>query len=119
MTDLEKVKACAELMRLKLMRTEIGELATVGGKALYWQEDEADSAIGAWCVYDPRNDDAQAMALAKKLMMTVDYFSGMACIGYVSDPAEQFTSYDDENINAAIVECAAKLHASQRAGGEG
>lgn len=92
MTDLEMTRLCAEAMGdLCLEHTEEGYLLSS-----YWQRK-----------YDPIHDDAQAMALAKKFMLDVDFFSGTVSRDFSGE--ERFTTHSDESINRAIVECVAKM----------
>ena len=112
MTDLEMTKLCADA---------IGHHA-IGG----WQE-QAPNAPCLWCYkvwpdpednggifkFDPINDDAQAMALAKRFMMDVDFFSGSASIPSLSPHGgHKFIAFSDESINRAIVECVAKMQSA-------
>lgn len=65
-------------------------------------------AHGEW---NPLHDDAQAMALMKRFMLDIDAFVGMAQLGY--GDGDRFTSYSDESLNRAIVECVAKMQAAK------
>ena len=100
MTDLEITKLCAQAMGLSL-------------------ENDADSRMSrdmlmfyegkTYHVYDPLHDDAQAMALVKKLHMTIVW----------GDHVENGPTWyvDDDGVNAdlnrAIVECVAKMQAAK------
>jgi hypothetical protein len=91
MTDLELTLLCAEAMGVSK------SLVHEGGALRYW----------------PLHDDAQAMALVKKFRLSVDI--GEDCCDAIWFDPEDIEDVircerDDENINAAIVECVAKLH---------
>lgn len=99
MNDIEMVKACAEIMGYAFR--ESNPLPEIRRGRDY-----------GWEVYNPYHDDAQCFALVRK------------CLLWVRPPSESYglwtASTDDDRIrgdgmtlNAAIVECVAKLHAAQ------
>ena len=108
MTDLELTKMCAEAMGLiptgcgahvPLPQHDSAVRVSPGKKANFW--------------YDPLHDDAQAMALVKKLNLCIES----------PDPyndAERWhvsTGYSETlsmnaDLNRAIVECVAKMQAA-------
>lgn len=57
--------------------------------------------------YWPITNDAQAMAIAKKFMLKLDFFVGSAEFTDFGDGADVFRRFSDESINRAIVECVA------------
>lgn len=99
MTDLEMVKRCAE----KMGWSEFNVDHT--GKLIVWNCPQASTVT----FYDPLHDDAQAMALVKKLRLDID--SGFDS----SDESEGWSvcgtgsTAKNADLNRAIVECVAKL----------
>lgn len=114
MTNLEMTKLAAEAMELRLMLSEVGEVCTYGGVPLYWRDDGADSALGAWRAYDPLHDDAQAMALDTIILRehcgmawTNERLSVTRGLAYIYESYHNML--DPANRRRAIVECVAKL----------
>jgi hypothetical protein len=110
MTDLELVKACAEAMGLPLLP------AYDKGDIRYRHQSDDNGLMVATDAqhyftergsYDPLHDDAQAMALARRFMLEVDFFVNSASTPPSAE--RQSIHYCDENINRAICECVAKL----------
>jgi len=95
MSDLEITRLCAEAMGIKsqLIDSALGRFYAHPGGYLY----------------DPLHDDTQAMALAKRFMLEVDFFAGQAQKGEYTKLSERFTCWNDESINYAICECVAKM----------
>lgn len=105
MTDLEMTKLCAEAMgwhtrgpASKVVAYKVSDCAIVAG-----------NDRGGESVYDPLRDDAQAMALVKKLDLSIQktntgYWQvcGWHSGGYIFS----------DDLNRAIVECAAALQAA-------
>lgn len=87
MTDLDLIKRCAEKMGLFPHTSRPDEFG-----------------------YNPITDDAQAMALAKHFMLTVDFFAQYAAapISCREDIRIYFDG-EGETANRAIVECVARM----------
>ncbi len=105
MTDLEMTRLCAEAMGL-MRKMNIGE---------GWQLYPPDR-------YGPLHDDAQAMALVKKLGMTIDPqedaepFTWRVVVAYGGDWDDQINT-EGQDLNRAIVECASRVQ-ERRSGDE-
>ena len=95
MTDLEMTRLCAEAMGVKL----INEICR--GEERYRPDN----------LYDPLHDDAQAMALVKKLNMEIERSDAGRCKAWIH-PAKEHSEWCD-NLNLAIVECVAKMQAAK------
>lgn len=97
MTLLEQVRLCAKAMELDVVDFPSSPRVWLTPKqfepepSLYW----------------PITNDAQAMDLAKKFMLSVNFFEGYVSLGYGT--TRLYRSFSDESINHAIVECVAKL----------
>ena len=102
MTDLEITRLCAEAMGYVL--------------------DESAKPMGAGIVvhlgqfssleYDPLHDDAQAMALVKKLELGLGRGfkdGGESVIWYASNDFDLTATVWDRNLNHAICECVARM----------
>ena len=87
MTDLEITRLCAEA--IGLVRD-----------ARYFDP-------GALPIYDPLHDDAQAMALVKKFLLTVDFFAKEWTA--MSHSPFYVRDASSDNANRAICECVAKM----------
>jgi len=99
MNDLEMIKKCAEKMGYDVSTDIHGVVffRTDGTK----QPERHD--------YDPLHDDAQAMALVKKMQLTI-------CCNWGAADSHKWEAYGENNksifnkdLNRAIVECVAKL----------
>src|SRR5690242_4069154 len=99
-TDLEMTRLCAEAMfhnaPIHIMRDE-------------GQDSVVVSTLDWGGLYDPLNDDAQAMALVKRFK---------PYIGHVGDKLTAFIHAREpirphESLNRAIVECVAKMQAAK------
>ena len=104
MTDLELTKKCAEAMGIALYPSEYPGLETkfylhpiIDGKELNRR-------------YDPLHDDAQAMALVKKLAL--DIYAPRKDFHWIVGTAS-ITRVENTDLNRAIVECVAKLQGAQ------
>lgn len=84
MDDLMMTELCAQAMGVALMGSDVP-------------------------LWNPLKDDAQAMALVKKFMLEVDAFSNCVDLPALRDPKGIYTTYSDESLNRAIVECIAKM----------
>lgn len=89
MNDLELIKKCAE-------RTGIG---IVNGQSMFWLSGEG--------IYDPLHNDAQAMALVKKLGISL-FFEGIGEKWEAEIEDETYYAFSID-LNRAICECVAKL----------
>jgi len=110
MDDLEITKLCAEAMGLRwTMPSGTGST----GCQYVWVPlpEDHPSWDGGQMMYDPLHDDAQAMALAKRFMLDVDFFSMSAYRDFEGE--ERFGSHSDESVNRAICECVAKMQKSK------
>jgi hypothetical protein len=102
MTDLEMTKLCAEAMGLKVISWN-GTL-----KLSNTNDGKLDLDI-PYETYKPLHDDAQAMALVKKLHLALGWDTKWYADGTctVDDPDVAFIYNDD--LNRAVVECVAKM----------
>ena len=100
MTDLEITKACAEAMGL----------ATI--EEYHWPIVQDD--MQCWMrVYDPLHDDAQAMALVKKLHLEIHAYDGW-CVRKSDGQGGGSQWHCEDNLNRAICECVAKMRRGKR-----
>lgn len=106
MDDLTITRLCAEAMGLRVQEHN-GWLHVLGGGY----------------TYNPLDQDEQAYALMRTLMLNVDAFAGVVERGYGE---EKFTTYVDDgdsnsgsNLNRAICECVAKMQAEGSKGVSG
>lgn len=124
MTDIEMTKLCAEAMGLYLLP------AYPKGHLLYNPNHDRGGLMwsgevdGQGCyfiqggAYDPLHNDEQAMALVKKLGLTVDPaqdeppFDWRVVVAIGGDWDNQAAGESD-NLNRAIVQCVAKLQESR------
>jgi len=102
MTDLEMTRLCAEVMGID---TSKGYLSA--GMCLHCDEYGLD--------YDPLHDDAQAMALVKRLKLLVNNGVGEAStdVWHVQTQDDKDEVVQCQNLNRAIVECVAKMQAAR------
>mgnify|MGYP001613955048 CR=1 FL=1 len=108
MTDLEITKACAEAMGLSHIRTDYES----GG----FMHDDTNTLKCNICneyaiAYDPLHDNAQAMALVKKLSLYISGHGGAPGHTRYWQVSEDDLSYGpaDLDLNRAICECVAKM----------
>lgn len=108
MTDIDTTRLCAEAMGYKDFRALPDGHFT--GRNLRYE------VLGehGWALYDPLQYDAQAMALAKRFMMEVDFFAGAASIKKPGASGWGYIAFSDDSINRAIVECVAKMQAEKQ-----
>jgi len=104
MTDLEMTRLCAEAMGLPWKDSNIGP--PWNRTPVIYSGDIFEG------VYDPLHDDVQAMALVKKMNLTI------YPPGEMENEAWNVFHYDDFNspsdsLNCAIVECVAKMQAAK------
>lgn len=100
MTDLEMTRLCAKALGLEVRDVEESVDGDTWVAVLAFDDGET---------YEPLHNDAQAMALAKRFMLDVDFFAG--AVSTPPSATNHFTTYCDESINRAIVECVAKMRA--------
>lgn len=106
MTDLEMTRLCAEAMGYPSdgYGNQYGILVLMGHPF----------------TYDPYHDDAQAMALVKKMNIQIHWhgFAGaplkMVTVKGKTEPYGEVTEIRCEDLNRAIVECVAKMQDKQR-----
>lgn len=91
MTDLEMTRLCAEAMEYALTRRAVGP----------WEHDEDGRPT-----YNPIYNDAQAMALVKKLNLAC---STHASTFWVVTDRYGSNMASNKDLNRAIVECVAKM----------
>ena len=102
MNDLEITRLCAEAMGFSPLIAIATDKSTV----------IENLAIGQYW-YCPLHNDAQAMALVKKLKLSIESYEeeGADCYVYSdTDPRVQAFNID---LNRAIVECVAKMQAGK------
>lgn len=110
MTDLEMTKLCADAMGLAVKQRPIR-----GTIMRWWYMD-----VNVELDYNPLHDEAQALALVKRL----DLSCNPALPGVATEAAwqvhgslnGQVWAARNDDLNRAIVECAAKLRANQEKG---
>lgn len=98
MTDLEILRKCAEKMEIDISCSRMidGDLVIL-----------CDSYSSyAYLVYNPFNDDMQAMALVKRFLLYVAPDSGGWDVGPENTTGRSVINKD---LNRAIVECVSKL----------
>ena len=112
MTDLEMTKLCAEAMGYAACRARIEDYDKIAGYRF-----EVSNPLTGWALYDPLNDDAQAMALVKKLMLSVGRNQGVEwdVENRHSPFGEQYVCVMNKDLNRAIVECVAKMQETKTA----
>lgn len=108
MTDLEMTRLCAEAM---------GYVEDVEASPLFLGIAIRDDELGDWYQYDPLHDDAQAMALVKKMNAFGFGFAANDSYEYrwfcMSSQGDVYESVSAD-LNRAIVECVAKMHKASR-----
>ena len=107
MTDLEMTKLCAEAMGYAACRAHIEDYDKIAGYRF-----EVSNPLTGWALYDPLNDDAQAMALVKKFRLTIYGMNRTedewAIFNQYRDSCWAHTTFGSD-LNRAIVECVAKM----------
>ncbi len=108
MTDLAMTKRCAQAMDVP-----VGKVPNVNGNLTY----QAQHAP-IYLEYDPLHDDAQAMALVKKLRLSVgpnaEHPDRWWTAWTNEAPFEEYQCADAVELNRAIVECVARIQAAKR-----
>ena len=116
MTDLELTKACAEAMGFRIASSTL---------APYTQHPKSSVRVAegkkATRWYDPLHDDAQAMALVKRVKLRVlrcdeEFPEVIGSSGihewHVFDINSENEGFYHEDLNRAICECVAKIKVS-------
>jgi hypothetical protein len=100
MDDLEITKLCAEAMGLRLLHSE-SECVLMQSGSYYFIESGA---------YDPLHDDAQAMALVKRLIITIDRDHGIPT-NWCASLYRYHSVYQvfDIDLNRAICRCVCNM----------
>jgi len=113
MTDLEMTKLCAEAMEYTYETFNGTVYADCGPNAHL--KICTDNCTRYY--YNPLHDDAQAMALVKKLRISPKYKNGAWGIIEFFDVSENqgaFVDVSNPDLNRAVVECVAKMQTSKR-----
>lgn len=123
MTDLEITKLCAEAMGWRHLgavgvpvppegeRDKSGLWCMSGGND-WWIHPDGHHVCGPCSgIPDPLHDDAQAMALVKKVRILLDPDYGFPCVWQAATNTEDATN---EDLNRAICECTAKMMQKQK-----
>ena len=117
MTDLEITKLCAEALGW----VHLGAIGTtyersdglycLSGGNDWWRDPDGNSICGR-CeqIPDPLHDDAQAMALVKKLRLQIDPHDEQWNVGGGEGSGGAALC---ESLNRAICECVAKMQAAK------
>jgi hypothetical protein len=110
MTDLELVRLCAEAMGIAVFESVVPEYT---GRVWITGDDHSTRP------YDPLHDDAQAMALVKKMDLCIMRRGALRLNGVFDPISWQVSQYVDGrtdahltngyDLNRAIVECVAKM----------
>ena len=98
MTDLEITRLCAEAMGYvdKSVGESIGGIMVCGERFHF--------------IWNPLEDDAQAMALVKKFNLLINWNTKTECwVMPMMAEGSMFDSADHANLNRAICECVAKM----------
>ena len=107
MTDLEITKLCAEAMGLPWPKGKLYGATPNACKVLIKEGSEDGDRRDTY--YDPLHDDAQAMALVKKLQLSIaEPRAGCGWGVYRHDALRQQTS-EHADLNRAICLCVASM----------
>jgi hypothetical protein len=111
MTDLEIRRACAEMMETP---PNVPGASSIWAVTITWANGK--NVVSHWVRgdYDPLTNDAQAMALAKRLRINQNWL-GFPAEWRASRPAGGCPPIECQNadLNRAICECAAKMRAEK------
>ncbi len=110
MTDLEKVRLCAEAMGYSALRYSQGVVQQSSSSGIY-VVDKADQR--GYKEYDPLTDDAQAMALVKRFGLHIYINSFIEPNTWVVS-SKVGVAGEDTDLNRAIVSAVAALQAANR-----
>ena len=104
MTDLEITKLCGAAMGF-LIRTDHGEDGI-------WCNDSLGNNVG---IYAPLHDDAQAMALVKRLRLTISSHNHMFYCSKPQGGPEQWKFHSgNTDLNRAICETVARIQKAKQ-----
>ncbi len=113
MTDLEITKLCAKAMgwQVSLNGQVVNDNRTIIFHATLCRTGDVNGTS-----YNPLHDDAQAMALVKKLLLDVrcypDFVSGHQWLVTSTQVMTQQDTHVKPDLNRAICECVAKMAAT-------
>jgi len=111
MTDLEITRKCAEAMGLDWRLPTSPKVLAHPHSALQYADDSSGEIY--WRIYDPLNNDAQAMALVKKFELCLNCATPGAILEweawYGDIDANQLSVANSPALNQAICECISKL----------
>ncbi len=96
MTNLEITRLCAKAMGYTILGTKHGDHIVIAGGG---------------CLYDPLHDDAQAMALIKKLQINIIWFE--VNIPSPFQPTVYMWSHHPHKLNRLVCESAATMQAAK------
>lgn len=109
MTDIEMTKLCADAMGWESKASK-----DIHGVEHIVRRMPQDHMQDCWCVFDPLRDDAHAMALVKKLGLTIDPqedfppFTWRVCVSDNGDWDKQPYA-QGLDLNRIIVECVSMM----------
>ncbi|SRR6266446_3985513 len=106
MTDLDKIKLCAEAMGYTTI-VQADYNPNFASFPVTWVSNNQERKNEV--LYDPFHDDAQAMALVKKLKLHI--YWDREYEGWIVGPVGLAIAAND--LNCAIVECVAKMRAAR------
>lgn len=118
MTDLEMTKLCAEAMDYGIVDDFADVTPPMRGVDVIPHDTSPAYAINAEPLrFAPLYDDAQAMALVKRFGLyieceTVNFTGDVPGFLWAAVTHEHEIAVEDANLNRAIVECVAKMRAS-------
>ena len=104
MTDLEMTKLCARAVGLEVM---IATSHAPGGRRYVQLGNAGDGPSGD--VYNPLEDDAQAMALVRRFRVDINSLDDANW--YARIPSQQHEYCHAADLNRAIVTCVANMQA--------
>ena len=104
MNDLEITKLCAEAMGLSHRNLAWSVADDIRDHCI-----EALTGHGKWSLYDPFHDDAQAMALVKKFILSISMHNDGWTVSPQYEPSYSDNSVCNTNLNRAICLCVAKM----------
>ena len=106
MTDLEMTRLCAEAMGLHPSPYGEDRLEVVT-----WHGPDGEHPT--YRIYEPLNDDAQAMALVKKFVLHIEWLATKDwAVDYGSRANPQHIACNPD-LSRAIVECVAKMQSAK------
>ena len=114
MTDLEMTKMCAEAMGWKYREENFRDPSWPSQPLYQGYFDRPEGTSIKAEDYDPLHDDAQAMALVKKLKLTIVWtdarLDGWRVRGWRTGKTGALCEeVDNDDLNRAIIECVAKM----------